>query len=62
MVQPYPAICIWEETQSEDNTSTETGFGLCISETAAVYRLRHPEKSVLFGVVAGHLQGRSERS
>jgi hypothetical protein len=56
MVHPYPASCFWEETQSESGTIIPPGLGLGICETAAEYRPRHPEESILYSVVAEQLE------
>jgi len=56
MVHSYPASCPWEETQSEGGAFVLPELGLGICETAAMYRPRHPEESVLFAVLAEHLE------
>jgi len=58
MVYAYPTPWIQEEIQ-HDSVSTE--MGLAVYERDAAYCPRSPEKTVLYGVVAGQLETFLER-
>jgi hypothetical protein len=56
MVCPYPATIFERNVHLERGDFAISRRGLAVCETAAEYRPRRPEESVLYGVVAGHLE------
>ena len=58
---PYPEPCLLEEHRTREGGFTPPGTGLSVAETAASYLPRHPEESVLYGVVAEQLETFLER-
>jgi hypothetical protein len=56
MVRPYPATVFERERQHERRDLIFRGQGFDVCETAYEYRPCRPEESVLYGVVAGHLE------
>ncbi len=60
MIQPYPTGCIWE-TQPEEGGILPSGLGLGVCKTLSSYSPRDPAGSILYGVVAGHLESFLER-
>jgi hypothetical protein len=60
-VCPYPEPYLSEDNQYWGEDFMPPGPGLAACETAAVYILRNPEESVLYGVVAAQLETFLER-
>ena len=56
MVRLYPAIGFESEQQYERSDLVFPGEGFEVCETSPEYRRRRPEDSVLYGIVAGHLE------
>ena len=56
MDSPYPQPCLSEEHRTREGGFTPPGAGLSGAETAAAYLPRHPEESILYGVVAEQLE------
>jgi hypothetical protein len=56
MVHLYAAAVFARKRQHKRGDFAFPGRGLAVGETAAGYRPRRPEQSVLYGVVAGHLE------
>ena len=56
MVRLYPAIGFESEKQYERSDLVFPGEGFEVCETSPEYRPRRPEDSVLYGIVAGHLE------
>jgi hypothetical protein len=61
MVYPYPSSCVSQENQYQGGHFVPPRPGLAVCETAAVYIPRNPEESILYGVVAAHLETFLER-
>jgi Transposase zinc-binding domain len=56
MIRPYQGGCPWEEAPPEGDGLPAPEFSLVVCETSSQYRPRRAEESVLYGVVAGHLE------
>jgi hypothetical protein len=56
MVLPYPETVFEGKRQHERCDLVFPGQDFNVCETACEYRPRRPEESVLYGVVAGHLE------
>jgi hypothetical protein len=56
MIRLYAAAAFERGRQYERGDFPYPGQGLVVCETAAEYHPRRPEESVLYGVVAGHLE------
>jgi hypothetical protein len=50
------ASCATREIYPEGGSCMPFGTGRAICETSATYRPRNPEETVLYGIVAGHLE------
>jgi hypothetical protein len=55
MVPAYPERVLRDQWQPESGDFVSPGQGFEVREAALEYRPRRPEESVLYGVVAGHL-------
>ena len=55
MVPAYPELVLRDHWQPESGDFVSPGQGFEVREAALEYRPRRPEESVLYGVVAGHL-------
>jgi Transposase zinc-binding domain len=55
-MRPYPAAAMEGNIQPETGDFVCCGMGAVVCESACEYRPRRPEESVLYGVVAGHLE------
>jgi hypothetical protein len=56
MIRPYPAAVFERNKQPEQNDFAFGGLSPAVCEAAFEYRPRRPEQSVLYGVVAGHVE------
>jgi len=55
-MRPYPSAIIEGIIQPEPGDFVCGARGAVVCESACEYRPRRPEESVLYGVVAGHLE------
>lgn len=60
MIQPYQEGCIWE-TKSEESAILPPWLSLGVCETASSCNPRNPAGSILYRVIAGHLESFPER-
>ncbi|NWG14819.1 MAG: transposase, partial [Acidobacteria bacterium] len=56
MIRRYPQRVLTDKRQHERGDVASPGQGFEVGEAAFEYRPRQPEESVLYGVVAGHLE------